>query len=99
MLVKLGVDISQLNREARRALKVIEDVFNNIAGEEAVITSTYEGDHRPDSLHYCNDDIDIRKPRKKGGQVFSELKRRLGGDFDIISYGRSAIYYVEYDTG
>jgi len=62
MLLKLGVDISRLNREIRRALNIIADVYI-MKGEEAVIISTYEGDHSPSSLHYRNDAVNIRKPK------------------------------------
>ena len=59
MLLKLGVDISRLNREIRRALNVIEKVYQ-ARGIEPVITSTYEGNHSAGSYHYANDAVDIR---------------------------------------
>ena len=64
MLLKAGVDISRLNREIRRALQIVNTVYINYI-EELVVTSTYEGNHSPRSLHYGNDAFDARKPVKK----------------------------------
>ena len=58
MLLKMGVDISRLERPIRRALNKIEKVFQKY-GKEPVITSTYEGNHSPGSLHYANSRPDL----------------------------------------
>lgn len=84
MLLKLGVDITRLKRQIRRALPVIERIYQEIAGEEAVITSTYEGTHGPGSLHYANLALDTRKAKKDNKKVIEKLKLDLGPDYDIV---------------
>lgn len=94
MLVKLGVDISRLNRPIRRALEAIERIFN-LYNLEAVITSTYEGDHMVSSLHYANDAIGIRKPPHSETLILESIRRDLGKDFDVVM--ETDHYHIEYD--
>ena len=94
MLIKAGVDISRLKRPIRRALNKIAAVVWAIEREELVITSTYEGNHSPSSLHYCDEAVDIRlwgKARK----CRDEIKRQLGHDYDVIV--ESDHIHIEYD--
>ena len=93
MLLKLGVSIEKLGREIRRALDPVDTLYH-AGGEEVVITSTFEGDHKAGSLHYSNDAFDIRMP-KKPGEVAQELRRRLGKDFDVVL--ELDHIHVEYD--
>jgi len=93
MLVKLGVDISRLSRECRRSLKKVDALFAALRSE-AVVTSTYEGNHSPSSLHYANAAYDIRlAPDSVSG--FVKLREALGKDFDVVLEGDH--YHVEYD--
>lgn len=94
MLLKLGVDISRLNRPCRRALSKVDYVFSLI-GEEAVITSTYEGSHSPSSLHYANDAFDVRLPKSDTNKIVQSLHGTLGPDFDVIL--ESSHIHIEYD--
>ena len=96
MLIKLGVDISRLNRGIRRSLSTIEKVYRQM-GDEAVITSTFEGNHSPSSLHYCNDAVDIRLPHKLEslGKLLGVLQENLGADYDVV--GESNHIHIEYD--
>jgi len=94
MLVKMGVDISRLNREARRSLEIVEREFN-LYSLEAVITSTYEGDHMVSSLHYANDAYGIRKPPHSITLILESIRRDLGKDFDVVM--ESDHYHIEYD--
>jgi len=94
MLIKAGVDISRLNREIRRALPMIENVYNH-CGCELVITSTYEGNHGAGSLHYCDDALDTRKPVERLQEIAREIKERLGRDYDIVQE-EDHLHY-EYD--
>ncbi len=97
MLIKLGVSINRLNRNARRALNVVESVYVNLVNEEAVITSTYEGNHSPSSLHYNDDAFDVRYPTDKGriSIIIDELKKRLSRNYDVIKSNNCI--HVEYD--
>jgi len=83
MLIKAGVDISRLNREIRRALGKVDAIYAK-HGEEIVITSTYEGTHSAGSLHYSNDAFDCRKHSTSNDKVVSEIRERLGPDFDVV---------------
>ncbi len=94
MLVKLGVDISRLKRGMRRALNVIDRLYIE-NGQEAVLTSTYEGSHSPSSLHYANLAIDIRLPHKGLPAMVEALKDSLGTKFDIIP--ESNHIHIEYE--
>lgn len=94
MLIKAGVDISRLNPEIRRALTVIERVVRDIEDEELVITSTYEGNHLPGSLHYANDAVDIRR-FKDAGAVRSDIYITLGKNFFV--YLASTHIHIGYD--
>lgn len=95
MLLKLGVDISRLNREIRRALPDIEEIFKTKAKEEAVITSTFGDVHGEGSLPYHNDAIDIRRPQTQYLEIASGLRSRLGKDFDVIL--KPDHIHIEYD--
>ncbi len=95
MLLKLGVDISRLNREIRRTLKTIESIYWTMTEKEVIITSTYEGKHHVSSLHYSNDAIDIRLPEKNRLEVFQAIANSLGKDFDAVN--EVDHIHIEYD--
>jgi hypothetical protein len=94
MLLKFGVDISRLDRQIRRALNHVNIVYAN-DGQEVVVTSTYEGDHSPSSLHYGNDAFDIRKPKRSEKEILAELRRRLGNNYDIVA--EKTHWHIEWD--
>lgn len=83
MLCKLGVDISRLERQIRSRLTIIDYVFFNHGGSEAVVISTYEGDHDAKSLHYANKAIDLRLPGNSP-KVIDILKSSLGVGYDVV---------------
>jgi len=82
MLLKAGVDISRLRPEIRKKLTIIERIIDGIEKEELVITSTYEGNHLPSSMHYANLAIDIRI-FKKPQTVRNEIERALGKKYFV----------------
>ena len=82
MLIKAGVDISRLRPEIRKKLTIIARIVDAIEREELVITSTYEGNHMPGSMHYANLAIDIRI-YGKAKEVKSEIVRELGRDYFV----------------
>lgn len=94
MLLKAGVDISRLKRPIRRVLGIADGMLNQ-EGEELVVTSTYEGDHIPSSLHYSDEAFDSRKPRVNEVGFVLQLRQRLGKNYDIVLY-QNHIHY-EYD--
>ena len=102
MLLKMGVSVRCLKREIRRALPIIEQVYKDVAGHEAIITSTNEGTHSPGSLHYAGQAVDISLPgahampkQTTPGIVKDRLKKVLGRDYDVV-LERNHIH-VEYD--
>jgi len=94
MLIKAGVDISRLERNTRRGLMRASRVMET-AGEEIVITSTYEGTHGAGSLHYANQAFDMRQPEHDPVTAIHELKDCLGDDFDVV--GETDHIHIEYD--
>jgi len=83
MLIKAGVDISRLKREIRRSLNKVEDIYNQHA-EDLIITSTYDGNHTPGSLHYANDAYDIRLPDNNEREIKKEIGVALGIRFVVL---------------
>ena len=94
MLLKAGVDISRLNREPRRSLRLVTVILAGFGGE-LIITSTYEGTHGEGSLHYSNDAYDIREPLKNSASAVMQLKASLGSDYDVVL--ESDHIHIEYD--
>lgn len=94
MLLKAGVDISRLNREIRRAMPVIAKILMAY-GVEFIITSTYEGNHGIGSLHYANDAIDYKGPKKKRRECVNDIKIELGEDYDVVD--EKDHIHTEYD--
>jgi len=94
MLIKLGVSIERLNRKARRGLEVVAAVYAEF-GHEAVISGTWEADHKASSLHYANDAFDVRLPPDGVLRIAAEIRERLGGDFDVVL--EKDHIHIEYD--
>lgn len=94
LLIKAGVEISRLNRPIRRALNKLVLLWAG-RGQSLVITSTYEGNHSPSSLHYANDAIDVRYPAGELKTLKEVLRSKLGPDFDIV-FEKTHIH-IEYD--
>ena len=105
MLVKLGVSIDKLERPIRRALTLVDGVFKSEFGIEAVITSTYEGDHQPGSLHYANLAVDFRIRNLTMAQrddmklaVKKALRERYGDrQYDVLFSANDTCLHIEYE--
>ena len=105
MLVKMGVDYSRLEKPIRRALSVVDNVFKSITGKEAVLTSTYEGDHMAGSLHYANLAVDFRLRDLDAAvkddirlAVKDKLSQRYGLlKYDVLFSAQDTALHVEYD--
>lgn len=97
MLIKLGVDISRLKRDIRRALNKIEHISRRVSGRETVVTSTYEGNHSPGSLHYADRAVDIRLAGDlmTNKNMVRELQKALGRSFDVVL--ETTHIHIEYD--
>ena len=105
MLVKMGVDYSRLKIQIRRALNVVDDVFKAKTGQEAVLSSTFEGDHIPGSLHYADlaADFGLRNmDMKKKDDIKLAVKKALDARFgkfkyDVLFSAGDTCLHVEYD--
>lgn len=95
MLLKLGVDISRLDRELRRRLPIIDHAYWKFCKTDPVITSTFEGNHSVGSLHYANRAIDVRLPDEKTGAIVKLLRGSLGPDYDVVI--EQSHIHIEYD--
>jgi len=97
MLMKLGVDISRLSKEIRRTLPTVETAYADYNNFEAIITSTYEGTHGVNSLHYGNKAIDFRMPETMvaAEQIVTRLKHKLGDKYDVLLSNNCI--HVEWD--
>ena len=94
MLIKAGVSIERLKREARRSLAIVAGIYEAL-GEEFVITETYGGNHGAGSLHYGDDAYDVRNPKKNKTSAVTMLKEKLGADFDVVD--EPTHIHIEYD--
>ena len=94
MLLKTGVDISRRKPAIRKKLNSIAQQVSHYGGSEMVITSTYEGNHSPGSLHYADLAIDIRLPENPESALRS-LRDVLRDDYDVI--GELDHIHIEYD--
>lgn len=94
MLIKAGVDISRLERNTRRSLTMVAIVLRDHE-QELVITSTFEGNHTPGSLHYANRAYDIRVPANIKRMLINDIKEVLLVDFDVVL--EKDHIHIEYD--
>ncbi len=70
-----------------------------------MITSTNDGDHKPNSRHYSNEAIDLQGHDMDDDlmqQIANDLAKLLGKDYDVLAeffpqeHGRNHIH-IEYD--
>ena len=97
MELKAGVVLS-LSPEMAKALHAIEREHLRVVGRHAIITSGRDGTHRPDSLHYSGNAVDIRSRDlsvEKKYLLASALKTALGIRFDVIV--EHDHIHIEYD--
>ena len=94
MLIKAGVDISRLERNTRRGLQKVNDVYE-LNGHELIVTSTYEGNHGAGSLHYAHRAYDVRPAIGDKEHVAILCIKALGKDFDVVA--KPDHIHFEYD--
>ena len=96
MLIKLGVYIDRLDNSIRRILPAVDALYVQHTKKEAVITSTYEGNHSASSFHYQNKAIDFRLTKPEAMEIIKDLLgRHIGKDYDIVIEKNHL--HVEYD--
>lgn len=107
MLVKMGVDYSRLKWKIRRTLNIVDDLFKEKTGIEAVLSSTYEGNHMPSSRHYCDlavdfsfkiHNLDLHQKDDIRVAVSNELISRYGErKYDVLFSANDTALHIEYD--
>jgi len=94
MLLKPGVDISKLEKPIRTTLGILDDLLPDHEGI-FVVTSTYEGDHIPNSLHYAHRAYDFVILRGDSEEIIERFRKAVGKDYDILVDVNH--YHIEYD--
>lgn len=98
MEVKKGVDVTGLHPMMLLSIIIINDLFREIVGAEAIITSGREGKHSHASFHYSGLALDWRTRHLDPTQVqiaVREMKKKLEPmGFDVIL--ESSHIHVEY---
>lgn len=102
-----SVRLAELRPQMAFACQVIEYVYERYAqwtqidSKELVVTSANDSKHGKASLHYQGCALDFRTNNiANPKEVTSEIKFRLGGDFDVIFEGEGTPnqhIHVEYD--
>jgi len=93
MRLKPGVKFDGVQAPILYALWVAEEVMG-----EATVTSLLDGQHSPHSKHYQGLAVDLRTrhlPRERIEKVASELRSRLGDDYDVVI--EKTHLHVEFD--
>ena len=92
-----SVNIWALQLQMQPVLKGADQIWLKY-GKELVITSARDGIHSAGSLHYYGFAVDLRThyfDEDTKRKVATELKMRLGADYDIITH--STHIHAEYD--
>jgi hypothetical protein len=95
---KDGVSSSGLKSNILNILKKVDEAHNDVAGSDAVITSTTDGTHMKGSLHYSGNAIDLRTndiTKVKAEEFTKKLKEKLGSGYDAVLEGDHI--HLEYD--
>ena len=98
MKFKPGVDVTGLHPMMPLAIIVIQDIFRELVGKDAVITSGRDGKHGSKSLHYAGQALDLRTRHMDDAQItiaLRELRNRLEIiGFDVIL--EQDHFHIEY---
>lgn len=86
MYLKPGVDISRLERNTRRGLQTITDIYE-ANGSRLFLNSTYGDVHMAGSLHYANQAFDTSHPEKDKEHIMILCISKLGRNWDVVPKG------------
>lgn len=98
MRIKAGVDLRGLVPQMALAAFVVEGVYVEVSGEQAVITSGADSKHGEKSLHPFGRALDFRTRHVSAGlmpKIVAKIKDCLGGQFDVVL--ESDHLHVEFD--
>ena len=95
---KEGVKYEDMSPEIEDIVPVIDKVYNEMTGKDAVITSARDGDHMTGSKHYEGKALDLRTrdfSRDTAEKITVKLQNNLGRDYDVVN--EKDHIHVEYD--
>ena len=87
-----------LSRDITQIESTVDQVFQEVAGRDAIVTYTTNGEHGADSKHYTGEAIDLRTRdlsvanRQRAANL---LRERLGDNYDVVDEGNHI--HIEYD--
>jgi len=76
-----------LSDAMRNIEATVDRVFNEVAGRDAIVTYTTNGQHSPNSAHYSGNAIDVRTRDltvEQTRQVTNRLQQELGAGYRVI---------------
>lgn len=76
----------------------VDQIHNNVAGRDAIVTFTTNGTHSAGSFHYEGNAIDLRTKDLTTSQIneiVEDLVEKLGDEYDIVNEGDHI--HIEYD--
>lgn len=85
--IKEGVVFQELNDQLFKIMRVYHDAML-LFRVTPVITSSHDGKHLPNSLHYKNLALDLRSRDLNDGQkerLLLEMKSGLGSDYVVVA--------------
>ncbi len=100
VLVKEGVVFKRINSIYMRLFKTLMEA-GDVIGKEMVITSAFDGKHKPSSFHYKHRALDIRtvhlteEELEKLMEFLKENLVKLG--YDVIYEKEPPHIHIEYD--
>ena len=101
---KEGVSLDRLTPPTLTGLASIVALYDEM-GCDCYITSGSEGDtddgvHMPTSYHYQGRACDVRMwnvPKHLREELFRNIQKKLGDDFDCIFYTKTQHFHMEHD--
>ena len=98
---KHGTSLSGLKPEITSIEVIVDIVYQTTAQKDAIVTSTTEGVHSENSLHYTGQAIDLRtrniEKEEHREQIARFLKNLLGDDYDVVHKKVPPHIHIEYD--
>jgi RHS repeat-associated protein len=76
----------------------VDNIFNETAGRDGIVTFGINGTHMDESLHYTGKGIDLRTrdlTETQKQKILRELRDRLGPEYDIVEHDTHI--HLEYD--
>lgn len=98
MKFKAGVRLEKLTPQMVLGAMIVAQVYLEVCGIVATITSGSDGDHSPTSLHYEGNALDFRTrdlPPSRVPTVVEKVRDRLGENYDVV-FEKDHLH-VEYD--